>query len=178
MGLILNKKVKFLVLFATIISVLSACSTKGGSGEISTTAVTDNDSQTHIYEIVTDESNEPVTEKNGNSIVAEIETDKSGKAVTKKNGSYITKKSTTTVSGKSKKAGTTVKTSHNDTDDNDVVFDGIKESTTSTTEAHEAEKITTQRPAETEKDTTEKTTEGVKTTQSVTDSDGWINKWY
>lgn len=53
-----------------------------------------------------------------------------GKAVTDKNGSYVTKKSTTTVSIKSNQAGTTVKTSHNDTDDNDVVFDRTTESTT------------------------------------------------
>ncbi|MGN0534033.1 MAG: hypothetical protein ACI4IK_06710 [Eubacterium sp.] len=177
----MNKKVKLLVLFAAIISVFTACSTKGGSGEISTTAVTDNKGQTHIYEIVTDENKTPITDGNGNNIVAEIETDESGKAVTKKNGSYITKKSTTTVSNKSKQAGTTVKTSHNDTDDNDVVFEGTTESTTiktATTEAYEAEEITTQGPAEAEKDTTEKTTEGLKTTQSVTDSEGWINKWY
>lgn len=164
----MNIKVKLLVLFASIISVLTACSMRSGSVEISTTAVTDNDGQTHIYEIVTDESNEPVTEKNGNTIVAEIETDKRGKAVTDKNDYPVTKNSTTVLA-------TTAKSG---SDDNDVEFEAETNNTTLKTTTSKTEESTTQKPVDTDQNTTEKTTESEITTQSVTDSEGWINKWY
>ena len=66
-----------------------------GSGDISTTDITDINGETHYYETVTEKSSEPVTDENGSTVYAEIVTNKNEEAETDKNKNYVTKENTT-----------------------------------------------------------------------------------
>ena len=186
-----KKQISILVLLLLVVSALTACTVNSGSGNISTTAITDTKGQTHIYESVTDDNGNISTTNDNQGVFAEIETKADGKVVTKKDGTYVTNEHTTILtvtedrdkatSGKNKEKSTaTTKPSLTNVDskaDNDVPFETTsqKSTTTTTTEETQASTSTTKSPAtttETDKSTTE------KTTQVVTDEDGWINKWY
>lgn len=172
----MNKKILFIIGIIIIISALVACSGNNSSIEItSTTAVTYIEGQTHYYESVTNENGETVTDKEGNTVLSEIETDTYGKAVTEKDGRYVTNEYTTVLAIESltEKSSITEKvlsdTTKDITDaDNHIEFETSADDTTKTTTTV-ANKNTTNTATE----TTDK-----KIIQSVTDSDGWITKWY
>lgn len=160
-------KKAIILLAVTVITVclFVSCSAKNsGSGDVSTTAITDISGETHYYETVTDQSGEPVTDENGSTVYAEIVTNKNGEAATDKNKNYVTKENTTIFNNTEKDTSIT-ETKKSDTADNEVTFNYPYESTT-------------QKPTTNIANTTELTTQKVTTTQSVTDKDGWINKWY
>lgn len=174
------KKPYLIILLTIIISCLIACQQVDRSSEsISTTAVTNEYGVTKYYEVLSD---------NDTTVYAEIETHSNGKVVIDNKGHYVTNQNTT------------VKTSSNDSqnnnehDDNDVVFDASNsrasesESTTNDEKQSTTSKNNTTNPSSTtntsanerttkaeETDTTA-TTE--QTTESPTDEDGWINRWY
>ena len=161
----MKKSLISIVFVVTLICILVSCSAKNiGSGDISTTAITDVNGETHYYETVTDQSGEPVTDENGSTVYAEIVTNKNGEAATDKNKNYVTKENTTIFNNTEKDTSIT-ETKKSDTADNEVTFNYPYESTT-------------QKPTTNIANTTELTTQKVTTTQSVTDKDGWINKWY
>ena len=160
-------KKAIILLAVTVITVclFVSCSAKNsGSGDISTTAITDVNGETHYYETVTDKSGEPVTDENGSTVYAEIVTNKNGEATTDKNKNYVTKEDTAIFNNTEKDTSIT-ETKKSDSADNEVTFNYPYESTT-------------QKPTTNITNTTELTTQKVTTTQSVTDKDGWINKWY
>ena len=67
-------KKAIILLFVTVITVcvFVSCSAKNsGSGDNSTTAITDVNGETHYYETVTDENGEVVTDKDGNYVTKE-----------------------------------------------------------------------------------------------------------
>lgn len=107
---------------------------------------------------------EPVTDENGSTVYAEIVTNQNGEAVIDKNKNYVTKENTTIFNNTEKDTSIT-ETKKSDTADNEVTFNHTDESTT-------------QKPTTNITNTTESTTQKETTTQSVTDKDGWINKWY
>ena len=154
-----------LVLIVITVCLFVSCSAKNsGSGDISTTAITDVNGETHYYETVTDENGETVTDNKGNTVYAEIVTNKSGEAATDKNKNYVTKENTTIFNNTEKDTSIT-ETKKSDTADNEVNFNNPDESTT-------------QKPTTNITNTKESTTQKETPTQSVTDKDGWINKWY
>lgn len=160
-------KKAIILLAVTVITVclFVSCSAKNsGSGDVSTTAITDVSGETHYYETVTDENGETVTDENGSTVYAEIVTNKNGEAATDKNKNYVTKESSTIFNNTEKDTSIT-ETKKSDSADNEVTFNYPYESTT-------------QKPTTNIANTTELTTQKVTTTQSVTDKDGWINKWY
>lgn len=161
-------KKAIILLAVTVITVclFVSCSAKNsGSGDVSTTAITDVSGETHYYETVTDENGETVTDEKGNTVYAEIVTNENGEAETDKNESYVTKESST-VFNNGKNDVTTSETKKTNSADNEVPFNQPNETTT-----HVVQTTNTD-------DTTVITTTEETTTQSVTDKDGWINKWY
>lgn len=198
----MDKRVCSLILFALMICALTACSAKSGGDDISTTEVTDDKGVTHIYQSVTDENKKAVTNKDGDAVLSEIVTDSKGKAVTEKSGAVVTKNGTTSVSVSEKNNNTakTESTAGIGNDDNEIEFKQDESTTApiSVTEPHEAETsvattknyvttdttvYTTKNSDKTETSSTEKLSEEEKTTkpkttQSATDSDGWVTKWY
>lgn len=146
------KKIAVIILVAaSFISIFAACSLNGNSGDNFTTAVTDTKGQTHYYEVVTNENSESVTDSKGSKVYAEIVTDK--------DKSYVTQENTTVFNDKGEDTSISEK-SKNNTADNEVTFSQNQETSSQAAE------------------TTESTTKNNITTQSVTDKDGWINKWY
>lgn len=134
-------KKAIILLAVTVITVclFVSCSAKNsGSGDVSTTAITDVNGETHYYETITDENGEVVTDKDGN---------------------YVTKENTT-VFNDAKKDTSISEAKKTDTADNEVTISQKQGQATHAT------------------DTTVSTTEKETTVQSVTDKDGWINKWY
>lgn len=161
-------KKAIILLAVTVITVclFVSCSAKNsGSGDTSTTAITDVSGKAHYYETVTDENGETVTDEKGNTVYAEIVTNENGEAETDKNESYVTKESST-VFNNGKNDVTTSETKKTNSADNEVPFNQPNETTT-----HVVQTTNTD-------DTTVITTTEETTTQSVTDKDGWINKWY
>lgn len=152
-------KKAIILLAVTVITVclfVSCTAKNSGSGDISTTAITDVSGETHYYETVTDQSGEPVTDENGSTVYAEIVTDK--------DKNYVTNKSTTVFNDDTKDASLS-ETNKTNSADNEVSF-------------NQPDATTTQEPTTHITNTTESTTQKETTTQSVTDKDGWINKWY
>lgn len=152
-------KKAIILLAVTVITVclFVSCSAKNsGSGDISTTAITDVNGETHYYETVTDKSGEPVTDENGSTVYAEIVTDK--------DKNYVTNKSTTVFNDDTKDDSLS-ETNKTNSADNEVTF-------------NQPDATTTQDPTTHITNTTESTTQKETTAQSVTDKDGWINKWY
>ena len=148
----MKKSLISIVFVVTLVCILVSCSAKNiGSGDISTTDITDVSGKAHYYETVTDENGETVTDNKGNTVYAEIVTDK--------NNNYVTKENTTVLDDKEKDTSQS-ETKKTTNADNEVTFSQTQESTTHTT------------------NTTASTTQNETTTQSVTDKDGWINKWY
>lgn len=200
-----NKAISIFILLVLIVSVLTACTVNSGGEDISTTAVTDSKGTTHYYEPVTDDKGNISTTSKDQGVFAEIETESNGKAVTKIDGTYVTKEHTTimnvtkkdngkTTSAQKQKQSTTTKVNvsnntnsttkktsstsvpnNNSNADNDVPFETTsrKNATTTTTEESPLSTSTTKSSTTTAKPTTTE-----KTTQSFTDEDGWINKWY
>ena len=161
----MKKSALSLILIVITVCLFVSCSAKNsGSGDISTTAITDVNGETHYYETVTDKSGELVTDENGSTVYAEIATNQNGEVVTDKNKNYVTKENTTIFNNTEKDTSIT-ETKKSDTADNEVTFNYPYESTT-------------QKPTTNITNTTESTTQKETPTQSVTDKDGWINKWY
>ena len=160
----MKKAIILLAVTVITVSLFVSCSAKNsGSGDISTTAITDVNGETHYYEAVTDEKGEIVTDKNGSTVYAEI--------VTEKDKNYVTNKSTTVFNDDTKGASLS-ETNKTNSADNEVTFNQPNETTTHIVQ-------TTNTVDTTVTTTTEKTTIEKETTiQSVTDKDGWINKWY
>ena len=165
----MKKKRITILFFAILCCFFVSCSVNSSSENVSTTAVTDNEGSTHFYETVTDENGEDVTAQNGEKVFAEIETNNDGTAVTNSNGTFVTINETTVFSNQNTSSNANGHSSSGgSSDDNEVAFEtDLEEGTTSENPA----KNTT---------TTEPTTvhAGDTTTQSATDADGWINKWY
>lgn len=158
----MKKILPFILLTALIVCLAAACSAGNESSELSTTAVTDAAGQTRYYEPVTDENGETVTDENGGAVFAEIETDTDGTAVTNRSGEYVTADKTTVFQPQN-----TADSGAGSGADNEIPFEPGGGDTTATT----AERATTTTAPQT-------TDPGVTTTQSATDSEGWINKWY
>lgn len=166
----MKKILPFILLTALIVCLAAACSAGNESRELSTTAVTDAAGQTRYYEPVTNENGETVTDENGGAVFAEIETDTDGTAVTNRSGEYVTADKTTVFQPQNtadSSAGNTENSGAGSGADNEIPFEPGGEDTTATT----AERATTTTAPQT-------TDPGVTTTQSATDSEGWINKWY
>ena len=124
-----------------------------------TTAIADANGVTHYYVIETVSS-----EKVSGTSLIELDTDKSGKTITEKNGKYVTAVSKTEITDQTEP---TENNTHNGNEDNEVLFD------TSTVQAETQEQssfLPEQESPVTENENSQ--------TESVTDSDGWINKWY
>ena len=152
-------KKAIILLAVTVITacLFVSCSAKNsGSGDNSTTAVTDTNGETHYYETVTDQNGEPATDGNSNKVYAEIVTDK--------DKNYVTNKSTTVFNDDTKDDSLS-ETNKTNSADNEVTF-------------NQPDATTTQDPTTHITNTTESTTQKETTAQSVTDKDGWINKWY
>lgn len=180
----MKKSYIIIAFMALSVSALVSCSVNGSNENISTTAVTDINGTTHFYEQVTDENGKAVTNENGDTIYAQIETQACGTPVTNKNGTYVTKEHTTVFPATAKNdvrntaeeniGNTNTVTNSNSENqtagaDNEVPFEQTENNTssTATTKNNTGVTTTTEQPAQTE-----------KTTQSATDSDGWITKWY
>jgi len=148
----MKKSVFIILLITLLVCVLAACSVNSSPEQPSTTVVTDENGETHIYEVLTDAENQ--------TVLSEIETDSKGNAVTEKGGAVVTKKSETT----------TVKAEDNSSsesnDDNEIPFEGSVNNS-----------IDTPKPNTTVSDKDIKS-ESTTEKQPVTDEDGWINKWY
>lgn len=171
----MKKAIAFIILTVLIVCLAAACSAEEPVAQISTTAVTDSEGQTRYYEYVTDENGESVTDTNGSTLMAEIATDPNGTAVTDRSGEYVTENKTV-FSLHNKQDSTTINSGSGKTEseagsdaDNEVEFD--PNSGSGTTAATEKPTTTTATPSTV-------TDPSVATTQSATDSDGWINKWY
>lgn len=180
----MKKQLFIISIIIIIVSIFVACSANSSREDISTTAVTDSNGTTHFYEPVTDETGKAVTNENGDTIYAQIETQACGTPVTNKNGTYVTKEHTTVFPATAKNdvrntaeeniGNTNTVTNSNSENqtagaDNEVPFEQTENNTssTATTKNNTGVTTTTEQPAQTE-----------KTTQSATDSDGWITKWY
>lgn len=165
----MKKSYIIIAFLALSVSALVSCSVNGSNENISTTAVTDSQWQTLYYEPATDEDGKTVTDTNGNTVFAQIETLTNGNAVTKENGEYVTNANTTVLAGGTNGSDSNAKppSSGEKTEDadNEVPFDPTTE-----TSAEESKTETTS--------ATKNTTQVEETTQSATDADGWINKWY
>lgn len=166
----MKKILPFILLTVLIVCLAAACSAGNESSELSTTAVTDAAGQTRYYEPVTDENGETVTDENGGAVFAEIEINTDGTAVTNRSGEYVTADKTTVFQPQNtadNSAGNTENSGADSGADNEIPFEPGGEDTTATT----AERATTTTAPQT-------TDPDVTTTQSATDSEGWINKWY
>lgn len=153
----MKKAIILLVVTVITVCLFVSCSAKNsGSGDVSTTAVTDTNGETHYYEVVTYQNGETATDGNSNKVYAEIVTDK--------DKNYVTNKSTTVFNDDTKDASLS-ETNKTNSADNEVSF-------------NQPNATTTQEPTTHITNTTESTTQKETTTQSVTDKDGWINKWY
>lgn len=153
----MKKAVILLAVTVITVCLFASCSSKNsGSGDNSTTAVTDTNGETHYYEVVTYQNGETATDGNSNKVYAEIVTDK--------DKNYVTNKSTTVFNDDTKDASLS-ETNKTNSADNEVSF-------------NQPNATTTQEPTTHITNTTESTTQKETTTQSVTDKDGWINKWY
>lgn len=156
----MKKQLLIISIIVVIVSIFVSCSVNGSSEEMSTTAVTDSNGTTRYYEMLTDE--------NGSTILAEIETRSDGKAVTEQNGTYVT-----------------ISLNENATGKTSITTQSSAESTI-TNNIKNADNVVEFEPADTTKETKpnaitvtkEETTDNPKTTQSATDKDGWVNKWY
>lgn len=148
----MKKSVFTILLITLLVSALAACSVKSSPEQSSTTFVTDENGETHIYEVLTDSENQ--------TVLSEIETDSKENTVTEKGGSIVTRKSETT----------TVKAEDNSSsernDDNEIPF-----------ESGDSNSIDTPKPNITVSDKDIKP-EAPTEKQPATDKDGWINKWY
>lgn len=168
----MKKQLLIISVLVVMVGIFVSCSANGGSEDISTTAVTDSNGATYYYVPVTDENGEAVTNADGDKIYAEIETQADGTAVTDKSGEFVTDANTTALagSGNYSAADKEQPSSGNQSEnaDNEVPFDPAEESSAqeSKTQTTSADNITTE------------TNQTEKTTQSATDADGWINKWY
>lgn len=166
------KKPYLIILLTIIISCLIACQQVNRSSEsVSTTAVINEYGVTKYYEVLSD---------NDTTVYAEIETHSNGKVVIDNKGHYVTNQNTT------------VKTSSNDSqnnnehDDNDVVFDASNsrasesESTTNDEKQSTTSKNNTTNPSSriTKPASEQTTTTTEQPTESPTDEEGWINRWY
>ena len=147
-----------------------SCSVNSSSGDRSTTAVTDTEGLTHFYESVTDENGEIVTVQNGEKVFAEIETDQNATAVTNSKGAFVTMNETTVFSNQNTASNvSSYASSSGSSDDNAVTFEPETDKPASTERS--TQNTTATEPATVPADDT-------TTTQSATDADGWINKWY
>ena len=180
----MKKKLLIVAVTVIIVSIFVSCSANSGSENVSTTAVTDGKGATRYYEPVTDDEGKISTTSKDQGVFAEIETESNGKVVTRKDGTYVTNEHTTiltvtkegngkTTSAKKQEQSATKKqisTNSNSDADNEVPFESSsrKSTTTTTTEKKQPSTSTTKLS----------TTTTEKTTHSVTDEDGWINKWY
>ncbi len=169
----MKKTITIIILTVLIVCFAAACGAESANNEVSTTAVTDAEGQTKYYEYITDENGENVTDGNDNSLFAEIETGNDGTAVTNSGGEFVTKSESavTLPNSQSNTAAGNAGSSESNSDsaaDNEVEF-YPSGGNTETTE--------TQKPTST---TAAQATSGKPetTTQSATDSEGWINKWY
>lgn len=175
----MKRSVKIFLILCIIVSAFAACSSNGSNENISTTAVTDSNGATRFYEPVTDKKGETVTNASGDIVYAKIETQADGKAVKNKKGTYIMKEHTTVFPSAVKndgrnsaeKSGDSTNTANSNSEsqtaaDNEMPFKQEENNTSSTT--------TTKNNAE----TTATTKQTEKVTQSATDTDGWITKWY
>lgn len=175
-----KKQISIVIFFTVFVSVLTSCAIKSGSANISTTAETDSNGTTHYYAPVADD-NDNITTNKEQGLFAEIETDASRKAVTKKDGTYVTNENTTFLALKNmeKDKNTTVKkndsttkkpsANNKNTDaDNVIPFETSRHNNATTTNEKKKSSTTT----------AESTDFTDRTTQSATDEDGWINKWY
>lgn len=171
----MKKHILIISIVVLIVSFFVSCSVNSSIDEVSTTAVTDSNGTTHYYEPVTDNKGNISTTAKNPGVFAEIETQPNGKTVTNKNGTYVTNEHTTVlpIENKSNNTSNTIKsesekissdtTKDIDNDDNIVEFEP-----TDTTNETKPNTTTTENNE----------TENNKTTQSATDKDGWINKWY
>ena len=116
-----------------------------------TTVIVDENGVTHYYKIVSDN---PQGEES-TTVLAEIATSKSGEPITNRTGEYVTTESTTVIIHETTTAAA---------DDIDVSSDNTDEPTTST----KIESTTSESVLETE----------TTPSESPTDSEGWINRWY
>lgn len=168
----MKKQLLIISVLVVIVGIFVSCSANGGSEDISTTAVTDSNGATHYYVPVTDENGEAVTNADGDKIYTEIETQANGTAVTDKSGEFVTNANTTVLSdgpnGSDSNAKSPSSGEKTENADNEVPFNPAEESSAqeSKTQTTSADNITTE------------TNQTEKTTQSATDADGWINKWY
>lgn len=164
----MRKAIIFLVVTVITVCTLISCSAKNNSSENnSTTVVTDVDGKTHYYEPVTDENGMTITNENGENVYAEIVTDSKREPHTDKSNNYLTKKHSVALSDNNSKYN--IPASETKTTvlvDNEVAFEDDK---TSTSQGIEPPIVTT---------TETTTTKTETTTNSVTDANGWINKWY
>lgn len=163
----MKKNISLILLIILLVCTGAACSAGDPVAEVSTTSVTDTEGQTRYYEYVTDENGETVTAENGNAVLAEIETDANGTAATRQSGEFVTKEETTVISNQTTQSGAG-NTSGSSSADNEIPFDPGPEN--ETTSEKQTQNTTTTKPAT--------APSGDTTTQSATDADGWINKWY
>lgn len=140
----------FAVIFTLMLLVcsFSACTAKNTADDLTTTAVTDDEGNTVYYEVATDERGNALTNDEGSTYLTEV------------------------VSSKTNENNPSQSSNSNNAD-NDVQFITPQNSDNSQNENTE---ITTS-DVLSEKETTIKDSQEI-TTQSVTDKDGWINKWY
>lgn len=175
-GTKMKRPATIILITVIVVSVFMACSTNGGSEDVSTTAVTDSQGQTYYYESAIDEDGKTVIDTNGNTVFVEIEMQSDGTAVTNKNSTYVTKEHTTVLPNKTN--------NHNqkNTDKSTIINTTIGLPTTNTTSVADndilfgSEKMNTTSVSVPVQTTTSTTKES--TSQPHTDSDGWIAKWY
>lgn len=167
----MKKHILIISIVVLIVSFFVSCSVNSSVDEVSTTAVTDSNGTTHYYEPVTDNKGNISTTAKNQGVFAEIETQPNGKTVTNKNGTYVTNKHTTVlpIENKSDNTSNTIKS-----ESEKISLDTTKDIDNNDDNIVEFEPTDTTN--ETKPNTT--TTENNKTTQSATDKDGWINKWY
>lgn len=156
----MKKTFSIIFTIVALVAFFTACSAVSDETEtVSTTAVTDENGVTHYYEVVTDEENQ--------TVLNEIKTDEKGKPVTDSKGGYEIAENSKYVSNTIISSGNNKTTSKAESnDDNEVTF----------REKYEY----TEPDPNTLPPVSEKNTESEKpsSSQSVTDKDGWINKWY
>ena len=166
--------------------------------QILTTAIVDDNGITHYYEIVT-----VVDKHNKTTSLVEIVTDKKGEVVKDRRGNFITvtnKENTTTIQSLTSISKQTTQQDAslnyivtNALDDNDVKFKTsgrskvTKSKNSSTSKKAKSDNNSKEtnkngfdgKEETTEASTTEKETEKRNIpTEPLTDSEGWLNKWY
>ncbi len=177
----MNKQISIIVLLIIMISILIACGkVNNSSANISTTAIINDEGVTNYFEVLTDEN----TTK-----LVEIETRKDGQAITDRNGRYVTNNNTyiysaysnQSITSPDSKSSTNGKENSSDCNDNDVNFEDNVSNDDSSASTQKSE--TTTNANFTTEDSEDVTSNDVdddssNTTESPTDKDGWINKWY